>query len=321
MLTGCAGFIGSHLLDKLLFEGHTVVGVDDFNDYYDPKQKLDNIARHRNNQKFILIKKDISEGFDWKLLLKTQRRLRANGHIDLVIHLAARAGVRGSLQHPFLYEKVNYAGTLHVLELMRELEVRKMIFGSSSSVYGNLNKVPFSESDENWPISPYGVTKRAGELLCYVYTKLYGFTILCLRFFTVYGPRNRPDMAAYSFMKAIDEGKEIKLYGKQTSRDFTYVGDIVDGIIRSMKHIMTTDRGFDVINLGNSSPVTVLKFVQTLEKVIGKKALLSFQSLPPGDMKKTYADITKARKILSWKPTTSLKNGLAELWQWYSCHR
>lgn len=316
-MTGCAGFIGSHLLDRLLTDGHTIIGVDDFNDYYDPNQKKQNIQLHLKNNRFILIKRDISEGFDWKLLLKTQRRLRANGHIDLVIHLAARAGVRGSLRHPFLYEKVNYAGTLHVLELMREFGIKHMIFGSSSSVYGDLNKIPFSESDENWPISPYGVTKRAGELLCYTYTKLYDFNVMCLRFFTVYGPRNRPDMAAYSFMKAIDEEKEIKLYGKQTSRDFTYVDDIVDGIVRSMKHIMASDRGFNVINLGNSSPVTVLEFVQTLEKVIGKKALLSFQPLPPGDMKKTYADITKARKVLDWKPSTPLGQGLKKLWDWY----
>lgn len=269
------------------------------------------------NNRFILIKRDISEGFDWKQLLKTNPKLKKNGHIDVIIHLAARAGVRGSLQHPFLYEKVNYAGTLHVLELMRELEVKNMIFGSSSSVYGNLNKVPFSESDDNWPISPYGVTKRAGELLCHAYTKLYNFNIVCLRFFTVYGPRNRPDMAAHSFMKNIDEGKEIQLYGKQTSRDFTYVGDIVDGIIRSLAYLAASRCQFDVINLGNSAPVTVLKFVQILEKVIGKKARISLRALPPGDLKKTYADIAKAKHLLKWKPKTSLEEGLTKLWRWY----
>lgn len=313
LLTGCAGFIGSHLLDRLLANGHAVIGIDDFNDFYDPKRKRANIAQHKGNKRFILIEKDIR-----KLTVSDiPSSFALHSSSFLVIHLAARAGVRASIVHPFLYEQVNYAGTLHLLELMKELGIKHMIFGSSSSVYGDLNKVPFSESDENWPISPYGVTKRASELLCYAYTKLYDFNVMCLRFFTVYGPRNRPDMAAYSFMKAIDEGKEIKLYGKQTSRDFTYVDDIVDGIVRSMKHIMASDRGFNVINLGNSSPVTVLKFVQTLEKVVGKRALLSFQSLPPGDMAKTYADIAKARKILDWKPGTPLGQGLKKLWNWY----
>lgn len=315
LLTGCAGFIGSNLLDRLIKDGHTVIGIDDFNDYYDPKKKRVNIVRHKTNKRFILLEKDIKNITTHDIFLTTQ----LSGHltIDCVIHLAARAGVRASIENPFLYEQVNYAGTLHILELMKELGIKNIIFGSSSSVYGDLNHVPFSESDENWPISPYGVTKRAGELLCYAYTKLYNFNIVCLRFFTVYGPRNRPDMAAYSFMKAIDEQKEIKLYGRQTSRDFTYVGDIVDGIVCAIKYSESSNCGFDIINLGNSTPVTVIKFVQTLEKIIGKKALVSFQTLPPGDMKKTCANINKAKRLLKWKPKIPLGEGLQYLWEWY----
>lgn len=295
-------------------DGHTVIGVDDFNDYYSPSKKRANIASHKKNKRFILIEKDI-------------RKLTAS-HIPssffpllpslLIIHLAARAGVRASIAHPLLYEQVNYAGTLHLLELMKELGVRKMIFGSSSSVYGNLNQVPFTESDECWPISPYGVTKRAGELLAHAYTKLYSLNILCLRFFTVYGPRNRPDMAAFTFMKAIDTGDEIKLYGKKTSRDFTYVGDIIDGILRSIEYIKNKNKGFDTVNLGNSAPVTVLEFVHMLEQTMKKEAKTSFSSLPPGDMIKTYANIRKAKKMLGWEPKTALREGLQQLWQWYS---
>lgn len=297
--------------------GNTVIGIDDFNDYYDPKLKKNNIAPHLANKKFILIKKDISEGFDWEQLLKTQPKLKRNGQIDLVIHLAARAGVRGSLVHPFLYEKVNYAGTLHVLELIRNLRIKKIIFGSSSSVYGNLNKVPFKETDENWPISPYGVTKRAGELLCHAYSKLFDISVICLRFFTVYGPRNRPDMAAFRFMEAINKGNEIKLYGKSTLRDFTFVNDIVDGIIRAINKIMPSPPRFEIINLGNSSPVSILEFVHTLERIVGKEAKIILSKLPPGDMEKTFADIRKAKRLLAWEPSTPLAAGLKKLWQWY----
>ena len=312
LLTGCAGFIGSHLLDRLLKDGHTVIGVDSFNDFYDPRLKRANIDPHLKNERFFLIEKDIRSLVSADL--PTTNNLRPT---TIIIHLAARAGVRASIEKPFLYEQVNYAGTLHLLELMRELKIQHMIFGSSSSVYGNLNKVPFSEQDENWPISPYGVTKRAGELLAHAYSKLYPMNILCLRFFTVYGPRNRPDMAAYKFMKSIAEGKKIKAYGRKTSRDFTYVGDIIDGILLSIQRMRKSKQGFDVINLGNSSPVTVLEFISTLEKTIGKKAGVSLSPLPPGDMEKTYADVRKAKQVLNWEPKTTLEKGLQNMWKWY----
>lgn len=317
-LTGCAGFIGSNLLDKLLYEGHTVIGVDDFNNYYDPGIKEKNVSAHRKNPNFILIRQDISQSFSWKDLLLHYPKLKHFQPIELLIHLAARAGVRGSMQNPLLYEKVNYAGTIHLLELMRELNIRKMIFGSSSSVYGNLNRLPFKESDENLPISPYGVTKRAGELLCHAYSASYGMNIVCLRFFTVFGPRNRPDMAAFQFMKKISENREIKLYGKEIFRDFTFVSDIVNGIMLTIEKMSAKKLPtFDIINLGNSSPIKIIKFVKTLEEIVGEKAKIKLFPLPAGDMAKTYADISKARELLGWSPSTDLKQGLTKLWEWY----
>lgn len=278
-----------------------------------------NLESHGTNKKFILVRQDISKSFDWKTIKETAPVIKKLSPVDIVIHLAARAGVRASIKDPLLYEQVNYAGTLRLLELMHEIGAKHIIFGSSSSVYGNLNSVPFSETDEAWPISPYGVTKRAGELLCYSYTKLYAITAVCLRFFTVYGPRNRPDMAAFQFMKSIDEGKTIALYGDQTSRDFTYVGDIVDGIMKAVAYATKTKPGsFEVINLGNSSPVTVKEFIETLEQIIGKRAKTIRKPLPAGDMPRTSANISKAYQLLHWKPKVTLQQGLTKLWKWYS---
>jgi len=321
LLTGCAGFIGSSLLDRLLKDGYRVIGVDNFNDYYDYRQKQENISKALKNKNFRLIKKNI---------LNLDKDLFDSVEIDLIIHLAARAGVRPSIKDPLLYEKVNCEGTLKILELMKELKIKKMIFGSSSSVYGNLDKVPFQEDSPTQPISPYGVTKRAGELMCQTYSQLYGMQILALRFFTVYGPRNRPDMAAYKFTKAINEGKVIEIYGKGTARDFTYVDDIVEGITRAIGFLHSRNEvapavrsgsertsWFEIINLGNSSPVTVEEFIKKIEKIVSKKAKVKQTKLPPGDVRQTYADISKAKKLLNWEPKIKLEKGLEKFGKWF----
>lgn len=237
--------------------------------------------------------------------------------LSTVIHLAARAGVRPSLENPKLYERVNIGGTLHLLELMKLLKIRHMIFASSSSVYGN-TPAPFAEDAECFPLSPYGVTKRAGELFCQTYSKLYDFRITCLRFFTVYGPRNRPDMAAYKFLDAIVHGNPITIYGKQTMRDFTYVDDIVDGIMTVLEKLTARKiPSFSMMNLGNSKPVTVVSFIKELERLTEKEVVQTYKSLPPGEMVKTHADISRAKRLLGWSPKIPLSIGLDKLWRWY----
>lgn len=311
LLTGCAGFIGSNLLDKLLSEGHTVIGVDNFNDYYSPSQKRQNIAHNLKNKNFVLIEKDIISP-DLHLTIKQFSNLA----IDCLVHLAARAGVRASINQPLLYEKVNVAGTLSLLELAKKLSVKHFIFGSSSSVYGNNTPVPFREDAQcDQPISLYAATKRGAEFLCYTYHKLYKIPVTILRFFTVYGPRNRPDMAAFKFTDFIAKGKPIETYGAGTSRDYTYIDDIVNGIMATLK---LKNPHFNIINLGNSSPTGLSEFIRTIEKTVGKKAILVKKELPQGDVQNTYADISKAKKILKWKPKISLKNGIARLWEWYT---
>ncbi|MBI5357147.1 GDP-mannose 4,6-dehydratase [Candidatus Collierbacteria bacterium] len=308
LLTGCAGFIGSNLLDRLLADGYRVIGVDDFNDYYSPIQKRSNIARHLNDNNFTLIKSDISR-------LPRRYAPRNDETINIVIHLAARAGVRASIKEPLLYQKVNVGGTLKMLELAKELKVKHFIFGSSSSVYGNNTPVPFREDAAcDQPISPYAATKRSGELLCFAYSHLYKIPTTVLRFFTVYGPRNRPDMAAFKFMDSIANEKPVDFYGQDTSRDYTYVDDIVNGILAAINFIPDN---FDIFNLGNSSPTKLSEFINTIEEVVGKKAILVKKELPQGDVQTTFADISKAEKILKWKPKVNLKTGIEELWKWY----
>lgn len=312
LLTGCAGFIGSHLLDKLLAQNQTVVGVDDFNDYYSPTQKLANIATHRENLRFRLIKKDICQ--------LTLNDLPSSFFLHpsslSVIHLAARAGVRSSIKEPLLYEKVNVGGTLNMLEIARKLKVEQFIYGSSSSVYGNSTPAPFREDAPcDQPISPYGATKRAGELLCRTYSSLYHLPMTVLRFFTVYGPRNRPDMAMLKFIDALAKGLSIDVYGDSTSRDYTFVDDIVDGIVKTLSAPGLT--GFGTFNLGNSSPVSLATLISVIQKVTGKKADIRHRPLPPGDVNQTYADITRAKDLLGWTPQTDIRAGIKLLWAWY----
>ena len=307
LVTGGAGFIGSHVCDSLLENGDSVVCVDNFNDYYDSKIKERNIESCLTNDSFKLYRVDITNISDLTNVFEKELP-------QVVIHLAARAGVRPSIINPFIYEEVNVKGTLNLLELTKQYKVKNFVFGSSSSVYGINEKIPFSEDDPvNNPISPYAATKRSAELLCSTYHHLYDMDISCLRFFTVYGPRGRPDMAPYKFTKLIVDGEEIKRFGDGSSkRDYTYVSDIVDGILAA-----TDLKGFEIINLGNNNPVELNYFISVIEDLVGKKAKIKELPIQPGDVNITYADISKAKSLFGYNPKTSIGDGMAKFWHWY----
>ena len=306
LITGAAGFIGSHLCERLLADGWTVVGVDNFNDFYDPQIKRRNISECLKNKNFQLVEADIRDDEAMGKIISEE--------VEIIVHLAAMAGVRPSIAQPLLYADVNINGTMSLLELAKKHEINKLIFGSSSSVYGNNEKVPFCEDDNvDFPISPYAATKKAGELICHTYHYLCSMSITCLRFFTVYGPRQRPDLAIHKFAKLIEQDKPIPVYGDGTMmRDFTYIDDIINGIVAAM------DRcdGFNIYNLGESQPITVNDLIMEIEKALGKKAVR--QSLPPqpGDVERTYADVTKAARDLGYNPSTSIRTGLENFTVW-----
>ncbi|MBI3589821.1 MAG: GDP-mannose 4,6-dehydratase [Candidatus Melainabacteria bacterium] len=309
LVTGFAGFIGSHLTEKLLSEDHEVIGLDDFNDYYDPKIKERNILRFKTNKKFSFNKVDIrNKGSINEIFTKHKP--------EIIIHLAARAGVRPSLQLPLLYEEVNVLGTLNLLEGAKNHKSKKIIFGSSSSVYGECKNIPFKESELDLkPISPYGVSKLAGEKYCQAYHHLYKIPIICLRFFTVYGPRQRPDLAIHKFTKLIDESKPIPVFGDgQYKRDFTYITEIIDGITSSINYNKT---GFEIFNLGESHTTSVIDLVKLIESAIGKKAVIDWQEAQPGDVPLTYADVSKAERLLGYKPRTKPEEGIKKFVEWY----
>ena len=305
LITGAAGFIGSHLCERLLNEGMVVVGVDNFDDFYDPQIKRDNISTSLKDDNFRLIEADIRD---------SSAMDKAAGGVEIIIHLAARAGVRPSIAQPLLYSDVNINGTMVLLEAANKHKVGKFVFGSSSSVYGNNEKVPFSEGDNvDFPISPYAATKKACELICHTYHHLYGNNITCLRFFTVYGPRQRPDLAIHKFSKLIEQDKPIPVYGDGSMmRDFTYIDDIIEGIIAAMNKC----EGFNIYNLGESQPVTVNDLIGAIEKALGKTAIRKYLPLQQGDVNRTYADITKARRELGYNPKTPIRDGLAKFTTW-----
>jgi len=306
LITGAAGFIGSHLSERLLADGWDVVGIDNFDDFYDPQIKRRNISDCLKNNNFQLIEADIRDG---------QAMDKAAGEdVRIIVHLAAMAGVRPSIAQPLLYADVNVNGTMVLLELAKKHRIDKFIFGSSSSVYGNNEKVPFSEVDSvDSPISPYAATKKAGELICHTYHHLYGTSITCLRFFTVYGPRQRPDLAIHKFAKLIEQDKPIPVYGDGSMmRDFTYIDDIINGIVSAMGRC----DGFNIYNLGESEPITVNDLIAEIEKALGKKAVREYQPPQPGDVERTYADITKAAENLAYKPSTSIHAGLKQFVAW-----
>jgi len=312
LITGGAGFIGARLAKHLLESGSEVIVIDNLNDYYDPKIKKSNIKELSEFPEFKFYKGDIRSIADIESIFQQQK-------IDMVVHLAAMAGVRPSIQDPKLYYDVNINGTLNILETMRKYSCKKMIFGSSSSVYGNNKEVPFSEEHPvDHPISPYAATKKSGELLCYNYHHLYNFDIFCLRFFSVYGPGQRPEMAIAKFTKAIFNGDDIPMYGDGSSeRDYTYVADIIQGITLSMSKL----RGYDVINLGESSTISLKALITLIEKHCGQSAHIEKLPMQAGDVMITYADINKASRRLGYKPTTDIDSGIAQYVKWFKKHR
>ncbi len=305
-VTGAAGFIGSHLCERFVTQGIHVVGLDNFDSFYDPEVKRQNLSGLMHTPLFDLAEADIRDEH-------VLHRIMADP-IDVVVHLAAKAGVRPSIEDPLGYQDVNIRGTMEVLESARRFGVRKVIFASSSSVYGNNPKVPFSETDNvDNPISPYAATKKAGELLCYTYSHLYDMSITCLRFFTVYGPRQRPDLAIHKFARLIEQGQPIPVFGDGSMRrDFTYIDDILDGVVAAMERC----EGYEIYNLGESRPVRVDELIAKLEQALGKPAIIERLPMQPGDVNQTYADIDKARRELGYDPKTTLEEGLKAFVEW-----
>jgi UDP-glucuronate 4-epimerase len=313
VLTGGAGFIGSHLAQALLRFGAQLTIIDNFDDFYSSVWKKANLEAVWRLGKCEVLQVDIR---DFQSLHTALAAVKPSA----IIHLAARAGVRPSIEQPCLYESVNVAGTLNLLEICRQLGIPKFIFGSSSSVYGASSRVPFSEDQlELKPISPYAATKLAGEMMCYTYSHLYRLSVVCLRFFTVYGPRQRPDLAIHKFFSLLESGEPIPFFGDGSSgRDYTYVDDIVSGILAALAYThATTAVPFDAFNLGNSHPVRLIELVAALERVSGRKAVLERLSLQPGDVPLTWADIDKASRLLGYKPVTPLEEGLRRFAEWY----
>lgn len=310
LVTGGAGFIGSHFVDRLLATGECrITVVDDFNDFYDPEIKSENVRLQLESPNYNLFRVDIRD----KPALET---VFQNARFDCIVHLAARAGVRPSLQQPLLYTETNVSGTMNLLELARAYNVKQFVFGSSSSVYGINAKIPFSEDDPiRQPISPYAATKAAGELLCHTYSHLYGLRCVCLRFFTVYGPRQRPDLAIHKFARLISEDKPIPVFGDGTTRrDYTYIDDIIAGVQAAIDYEASD---YEVINLGESRTVELRELISLLEKELGAEAKIDRQPLQPGDLPQTFADITKARRLLDYNPQTQIEAGIGRFVEWF----
>jgi UDP-glucuronate 4-epimerase len=310
LVTGGAGFIGSHLVERLLAEGQwRVVVVDDFNDFYDPAVKRRNVAPHLGREEFRLHEADIRDRTALEAVFAGER-------FDCIVHLAARAGVRPSLSEPVLYSETNIGGTLNLLELARAQGVRQFVFGSSSSVYGENEKVPFAEDDPvARPISPYAATKAAGELLCHTYSHLFGLRCVALRFFTVYGARQRPDLAIHKFARLISAGRPIPVFGDGTTRrDYTYVDDIIAGVRAAMDY---EGAAYEVFNLGESRTVELRELIALLEGELGQKAVIDRQPPQPGDVPRTFADISKARRLLGYDPQTPIEEGIRRFVEWF----
>ncbi len=312
LVTGGAGFIGSHLCGRLLREGHRVVCLDNFDEFYDPEIKRRNVQESMGEAQFELIEGDIR---DTPLI----PRIFRGRTFDVVVHLAARAGVRPSIDYPKLYEEVNIQGTINLLDACREFGITSYVFASSSSVYGGNRKVPFSEEDRvETPISPYGATKRAGELFCYTYHRLFGINIACLRYFTVYGPRQRPEMAIHKFTRLIEKNERIPMYGDgQSMRDYTYIDDIIDGTMGAIYG----NKGYEIYNLGESHTTRLSDLIRMLEEAFGKRAIIERLPEQRGDMPITYANIEKARRKLGYSPRVSMEEGIARFVEWYRQNR
>ena len=310
LVTGGAGFIGSHLVDRLLATGHRVTVVDNFNDFYDPATKRANVSAHAGRTGFELAEADISDA-------EAIDKIFARSEFDVIAHLAARAGVRPSLERPLDYERTNVYGTYVLLEAARRYRIGRFVFGSSSSVYGVNSTVPFNEDDPiAQPISPYAATKIAGEAACHAYSHLFGIRILCLRFFTVYGARQRPDLAIHKFARLMMEGRPIPVFGDGTTRrDYTYIDDIISGVTAAINY----DRSmFEIINLGESDTIELNRLIELLEQALGRRAVIDRKPLQPGDVPVTYADVSKARRLLGYDPKTKIEAGINRFAEWFT---
>lgn len=308
LVTGGAGFIGSHLCERLLTLGHTVVALDNFNDYYNPNLKWRNIELLRRHAGFTLAEADILDRPRLQELFGAQR-------FDAILHLAARAGVRPSILQPLLYEQVNIQGTMNLLELAREHKIDRFIFGSTSSLYGENLKVLFSEDDPvDHPISPYAATKKACELICFTYHHLYHLKITCLRFFTVYGPRQRPDMAIHKFTQLIAAGQKVPMFGDGTTRrDYTYISDIIDGVCLALEHCTS----YHLYNLGESQTIELRRLIDLIAANLNKEARIERLPIQPGDVPITYADITRAQRELGYQPRVNVEEGVRQFVEWF----
>lgn len=312
LITGGAGFIGSSLSERLLKEENKVLVIDNFCDFYNPKIKENNIKDFIKYENYKLYRAEIRDR-------KKVKQIFDENEIDVVVNLAAMAGVRPSIENPVLYQEVNCLGLQNILEEMKLHNVKNGVFASSSSVYGNCKEVPFKEDMiVDYAISPYAATKKANEVMSHVYHKLYDFNIIMLRFFTVYGPKQRPDLAINKFTRLMLENKEIPMFGDgSTSRDYTYIDDIVDGIIKSCKYVEENNNIYEILNIGNSSPTSLKEMIQTIAETLNVVPKINQLPMQLGDVDRTYADISKAKKLINYSPKTSFKEGIDKFVVWY----
>lgn len=316
LITGGAGFIGSSLSERLIKEGNRVVAIDNFCDFYNPTIKENNVKELIKNSNFKLYRNDIRDR-------ESVKKIFEENNIDIVMHLAAMAGVRPSIENPVLYQEVNCMGTQNILEEMKAHNVKNLVMASSSSVYGNCKEVPFKENMiVDFAISPYAATKKANEVMTHVYHKLFDMNVIMLRFFTVYGPKQRPDLAINKFTRLMLEDKEIPMFGDgTTSRDYTYIDDIVDGIIRSCNYVENNNDVYEILNLGNSSPVSLKEMINTIGQAIGVEPKIKQLPMQPGDVDRTFADISKAKKLIGYNPKTSFKEGIENFVECYKINK
>ncbi len=312
LVTGGAGFIGSSLADFLLKKDYKVVVIDNFCDFYDPSIKRNNVKDNLDNPNYKLYEIDLRCKSDVEKVFRENK-------IDVVIHLAAMAGVRPSIENPILYQEVNCIGTQNLLEVMKEYGVKNLVMASSSSVYGNNKKVPFKETDiVDYAISPYAATKKSNEVMTHVYHKLFNMNVIMLRFFTVYGPRQRPDLAINKFTRLMLNDEEVTMFGDgTTSRDYTYIDDIVSGIYSSINYVLNNKDVYEIVNLGNSSPVSLKEMINTIAEVLDKEPKIKEMPMQQGDVNITYADISKAKEMLNYDPKTPFKDGIEKFVKWY----
>ena len=312
LITGSAGFIGSSLAEKLIKEGNKVIGIDNFCNFYNEKIKENNIKELLKKDNFKLYRNDIRDR-------EAIKKVFDENNIDVVVHLAAMAGVRPSIENPVLYQEVNCLGTQNILEEMKVHNIKNLVMASSSSVYGNCKEVPFREDMiVDFAISPYAATKKANEVMTHVYHKLFNMNVIMLRFFTVYGPKQRPDLAINKFTRLMLNNEEIPMYGDgTTSRDYTYIDDIVDGIIKSCEYTFNNENVYEILNLGNSSPVTLKEMINTIGQALGVEPKIKQLPMQPGDVERTYADVSKAHNLIGYEAKTSFKQGIENFVNWY----